>query len=95
MVRRLSPRLRATRTGVRVSPENVFHVGAPGAGHVIKLLNNFIAQAICTATAGGVCRRQKKAGVDLRKLVELISAGVVNNGLFQRWRRRCPAISAD
>jgi 3-hydroxyisobutyrate dehydrogenase-like beta-hydroxyacid dehydrogenase len=31
--------------------ENVFHVGGPGAGHTLKLLNNFIAQAICTATA--------------------------------------------
>ena len=31
--------------------ENVFHVGAPGAGHTIKLLNNFIAQAMCTAIA--------------------------------------------
>jgi len=31
--------------------ENVFHVGGPGAGHIVKLLNNFIAQAICTATA--------------------------------------------
>jgi 3-hydroxyisobutyrate dehydrogenase-like beta-hydroxyacid dehydrogenase len=62
--------------------ENVFHVGGPGAGHTIKLLNNFIAQAICTATAEafGVAVR---AGVDPRKLVELVSAGAVNSGLFQ------------
>src|SRR5664279_6337783 len=26
--------------------EPVFHVGGPGAGHILKLLNNFIAQAI-------------------------------------------------
>jgi 3-hydroxyisobutyrate dehydrogenase-like beta-hydroxyacid dehydrogenase len=36
---------------LRCFAENVFHVGGPGAGHTIKLLNNFIAQAICTATA--------------------------------------------
>jgi 3-hydroxyisobutyrate dehydrogenase-like beta-hydroxyacid dehydrogenase len=36
---------------LRTFAENVFHVGGPGAGHVIKLLNNFVAQAICTATA--------------------------------------------
>ena len=62
--------------------ENVFHVGAPGAGHVIKLLNNFIAQAICTATAEAFAVGQR-AGVDLKQLVALISKGPVNNGLFQ------------
>lgn len=62
--------------------ENVFHVGGPGAGHIIKLLNNFIAQAICTATAEAFAVGQR-AGVDLRKLVELISAGAVNSGIFQ------------
>jgi len=62
--------------------ENVIHVGAPGAGHTIKLLNNFIAQAICTATAEAFAVGQR-AGVNLHKLVELISAGAVNSGLFQ------------
>jgi len=62
--------------------ENVFHVGGPGAGHKIKLLNNFIAQAICTATAEAFAVGQR-AGVDLQRLVELISAGPVNSGLFQ------------
>jgi len=62
--------------------ENVFHVGGPGAGHTIKLLNNFIAQAICTSTAEAFAVGQR-AGVDPRKLVELVSAGAVNSGLFQ------------
>jgi len=62
--------------------ENVFHVGAPGSAHVIKLLNNFIAQAICTATAEAFAVGQR-AGIDLTKLVELISAGAVNSGIFQ------------
>jgi 3-hydroxyisobutyrate dehydrogenase-like beta-hydroxyacid dehydrogenase len=62
--------------------ENVIHVGGPGAGHIIKLLNNFIAQAICTATAEAFAVGQR-AGVDLRKLVDLISAGAVNSGIFQ------------
>jgi 3-hydroxyisobutyrate dehydrogenase-like beta-hydroxyacid dehydrogenase len=67
---------------LRCFAENVFHVGGPGAGHIIKLLNNFIAQAICTATAEAFAVGQR-AGVDLHKLVELISAGAVNSGLFQ------------
>jgi 3-hydroxyisobutyrate dehydrogenase-like beta-hydroxyacid dehydrogenase len=67
---------------LRCFAENVFHVGGPGAGHIIKLLNNFIAQAICTATAEAFAVGQR-AGVDLNKLVELVSAGAVNSGLFQ------------
>ena len=62
--------------------ENVFHVGGPGAGHTIKLLNNFIAQAICTATAEAFAVGQR-AGIDLNKLVDLIALGPVNCGLFQ------------
>ena len=67
---------------IQAFAENVIHVGAPGAGHTIKLLNNFIAQAICTATAEAFAVGQR-AGVDLHKLVELVSAGAVNSGLFQ------------
>jgi 3-hydroxyisobutyrate dehydrogenase-like beta-hydroxyacid dehydrogenase len=67
---------------IRCFAENVFHVGGPGAGHIVKLLNNFIAQAICTATAEAFAVGQR-AGIDLNKLVELVSAGAVNSGLFQ------------
>lgn len=74
-VQRLAPVLSAFA-------ENVLHVGPPGSGHVIKLLNNFIAQAICTATAEAFAVGQR-AGIDPRRLVELIGRGPVNNGLFQ------------
>ena len=67
---------------IRCFAENVFHMGGPGSGHTIKLLNNFIAQSICTATAEAFAVGQR-AGIDLNKLVELISLGPVNNGLFQ------------
>ena len=62
--------------------ENVFHVGAPGAGHIVKLLNNFIAQAICTSTAEAFAVGQR-AGIDPPKLVDIVSVGAVNSGLFQ------------
>jgi len=62
--------------------ENVFHVGGPGAGHIFKLLNNFIAQAICTATAEAFAVGQR-AGIDPKKLVDIVSKGAVNSGLFQ------------
>ena len=67
---------------LRAFAENVFHVGGPGAGHTIKLLNNFIAQAVCTATAEAFAVGQR-AGIDPNKLVELVSAGIVNSGIFQ------------
>ena len=67
---------------IRCFAENVFHMGGPGAGHTIKLLNNFVAQAVCTATAEAFAVGQK-AGVDLHKFVALVTAGPLNNGLFQ------------
>lgn len=67
---------------LRAFAENVFHVGGPGAGHIVKLLNNFIAQAICTAAAEAFAVGAR-AGVDPKKLVEVVSAGGVNSGLFQ------------
>ncbi len=67
---------------IRCFAENVFHMGGPGAGHTIKLLNNFVAQAICTATAEAFAVGQR-AGIDLHKFVELVSLGPVNCGLFQ------------
>jgi len=45
-------------------------------------LNNFIAQAQCTAVAEAFAVGQK-AGVDLKQLMALISAGGVNSGLIQ------------
>jgi 3-hydroxyisobutyrate dehydrogenase-like beta-hydroxyacid dehydrogenase len=62
--------------------ENIFHAGPAGHGIVLKLINNFIAQAICTATAEA-CAAAAKSGLSLRKLHEVISAGAVNSGLFQ------------
>lgn len=67
---------------IRAFAENVFHVGGPGAGHTVKLLNNFIAQAICTATAEAFAVGQR-AGIDPARLVDVVSAGGVNSGLFQ------------
>ena len=62
--------------------ENIFHVGPAGHGIILKLINNFVAQAICTATAEA-CAAAAKSGLSIRKLHEVISAGAVNSGLFQ------------
>ena len=62
--------------------ENVIHAGPAGHGIVLKLINNFIAQAICTATAEA-CAAAVKSGLSLHKLHAVVSAGAVNSGLFQ------------
>jgi len=62
--------------------ENVIHVGPPGHGHMIKLINNFMAMAIATSSAEAAATAAK-AGVSLHKLHEVISAGGINSGIFQ------------
>jgi 3-hydroxyisobutyrate dehydrogenase-like beta-hydroxyacid dehydrogenase len=62
--------------------ENVVHVGPPGAGHVVKLANNFIAMTIACATAEAGAA-VKRMGVNPQKLVDVVSLGAVNNGIFQ------------
>ena len=56
---------------------NVFHVGETGAGHVTKLLNNFLNAIALSATAE-VMVAGKKAGLDLAVLLEVLnkSSGV-------------------
>jgi len=62
--------------------ENIFHVGAVGSGHTLKLINNFMAMShvVVTAEAFAACRA---ADIDPKMLYDLISAGGVNSGLFQ------------
>jgi 3-hydroxyisobutyrate dehydrogenase-like beta-hydroxyacid dehydrogenase len=67
---------------LRCFAENLHHVGPPGAGHVVKLLYNFMAQAICTSTAEAFAVG-RRAGVDLGQLVAVTTVGAVNSGLFQ------------
>src|SRR5215203_3026425 len=62
--------------------ENVFHVGKPGDGHVLKLVNNMLAMTTAAAIAEAAAVAAK-SGLSLRKLHEVVSAGGVNSGIFQ------------
>ena len=62
--------------------ENIFHVGGPGHGHVLKLVNNMMAMSFAASVAEGFAVAAK-AGLDLNKLYQVISAGGVNSGIFQ------------
>ena len=58
--------------------ENVFYLGALGAGHVTKLINNFMGMTtVCTMSqAFAVADR---AGVDRKQLYEIMSTGPSNS----------------
>ena len=62
--------------------ENIFHVGPPGHGHVLKLVNNMLAMSMAAAIAEGMAAAAK-AGLSLQKVFEVVSAGGVNSGIFQ------------
>ena len=62
--------------------ENVIHAGPPGHGIVLKLINNFVAQAFCTALAEA-CGAAAKSGLSIRRLHEVLSAGSLNSGMLQ------------
>jgi 3-hydroxyisobutyrate dehydrogenase-like beta-hydroxyacid dehydrogenase len=62
--------------------ENIIHVGPPGHGHVLKLINNMLAMTTAAAIAEAVAAAAK-AGLSLPKLYEVISAGGVSSGIFR------------
>ena len=62
--------------------ENIFHVGPPGHGHVLKLVNNFLALSIAASTAEAFASISR-AGVSLEKFHQVISAGGVNSGVYK------------
>lgn len=62
--------------------ENIFHVGPPGHGHVLKLVNNMMAMSFAASIAEAFAVAAK-TGLDLNKLYDVISVGGVNCGIFQ------------
>jgi 3-hydroxyisobutyrate dehydrogenase-like beta-hydroxyacid dehydrogenase len=62
--------------------ENIIHVGPPGHGHVLKLINNMLAMTTAAAIAEAMATAAK-AGLSLQKVFDVISAGGVNSGIFQ------------
>ena len=61
--------------------ENVFHLGDSGAGHTIKLINNFfgmtVANAMCEAFA-----MADRAGIPRQNLYDVMSAGPLHSGMM-------------
>lgn len=62
--------------------ENIFHVGDTGAGHVVKLLNNFVFQAGVNALAEAFAL-SSKTGVDPQHLVDVLGVGNFRSPLVE------------
>jgi len=58
--------------------ENVFHLGALGNGHSIKLINNFVGQNMSNAIAEGFVAADA-AGIDRRAVYDVMSAGPLSS----------------
>ena len=61
--------------------ENVFHVGPIGAGHTLKLINNFVAQTFVCAMSEGFVMADK-AGLPRQALYDVMSAGPNHSGMM-------------
>ncbi len=62
--------------------ENVFHVGPLGAGHTLKLINNFFAMTTACAMAEAYAMADR-AGLPRAKLFEVMSAGPLKSGMME------------
>lgn len=74
--------LKEVRPLIETWAENIIHVGPVGAGHKMKLVNNFVAMSYVAIYAEAFTTA-KKTGVPLDKFHEVISAGGLNSGMFQ------------
>ena len=61
--------------------ENVFHLGALGSSHTIKLLNNFIGMSIANAVSEAFVMADK-AGVPREMVYDVVAAGPIHSGML-------------
>jgi len=74
--------VRAIRPIVECYADTIIEAGALGAGHTLKLMNNFISIGTSAVIAEALATAAK-LGVDLAKLNEVVSAGGGNGRMFQ------------
>ncbi len=67
---------------LRTFCENIFHVGATGAGHKTKLIYNFLTMGQAAMIAEALCACAA-TDLDIGRFAEVVSAGGANSGIFQ------------
>lgn len=63
--------------------DTIIHAGDVGAGHKLKLVNNFIGLGTAAVVAEAICAAGK-AGVDMQALRDIVTSGGANSLMFQR-----------
>lgn len=61
--------------------ENVFHLGPLGAGHTVKLINNFFGMTVANSMAEAFAMADL-ASVDRQTLYDVMSAGPLHSGMM-------------
>jgi 2-hydroxy-3-oxopropionate reductase len=61
--------------------ENVFHLGALGSGHTIKLINNFFGMTVANAMAEAFAMADV-AGIDREQMYDVMAAGPLRSGMM-------------
>lgn len=61
--------------------ENVFHLGALGAGHTVKLINNFFGMTVANSMAEAFGMADV-AGIDRKALYDVMAAGPLRSGMM-------------
>jgi 3-hydroxyisobutyrate dehydrogenase-like beta-hydroxyacid dehydrogenase len=74
--------VRAIRPIVECYADTIIEAGPLGAGHTLKLVNNFISIGTSAVIAEALATAAK-LGVDFRKLNDVVSAGGANSRMFQ------------
>ncbi len=61
--------------------ENVFHLGPLGAGHTVKLINNFFGMTVATSMSEAFAMADL-AGVERQTLYDVMAAGPLHSGMM-------------
>jgi len=80
--------LERARPTLTLFSASIFHCGPSGAGHTVKILNNFLNAVSLSATAE-VMVAAKKAGLDLSMVLDVVNA---SSGVNFATQNRCPKI---
>jgi 3-hydroxyisobutyrate dehydrogenase-like beta-hydroxyacid dehydrogenase len=66
--------------------DTIIHAGPVGAGHTLKLINNFIALGTAAVVAEGIAAALK-GKVDIKALNDIVMAGGAKSVMFERFIR--------
>jgi 3-hydroxyisobutyrate dehydrogenase-like beta-hydroxyacid dehydrogenase len=75
--------LKDIRPIIECFADTIIHAGAIGAGHTLKLINNFIALGTAAVVAEGIAAGLK-AKVDMKALNDIVMAGGAKSVMFER-----------